>query len=470
LKPNELWKATPAALAAELSGGAWRRAPHLTLLARVLTEFTGEVQAGKSPRLIVTMPPRYGKSEMISHWFPVWLLEHCPHWMLMLVSYGAALAYGFGETARNTIEENADRLRVRVQPDSRKAADWRTTAGGRMVSTGLGGALTGKGAHVLIIDDPFKEPEDAFSVRHREKVWRRYQAAGITRLEPGGGIVIVHTRWHEDDLVGRLVQAQDSGGERWQVLNLPAVAEENDALGRQPGEPLCPEWYPLDALEHTKANVDPWLWAALYQQRPAPEAGAVYLAEWLNRFWEVLPNPVDISEWVISLDATFKKTERGSFVVAQCWLRVHGGQFFLVDQIRGRWEFSEAKEQFGAFCLRYPQASLKLIEEAANGPAIVSELSKDIPGMVLVKVQGSKEARARAVSPYWKAGNVILPHPRLAPWAHDFRAEMMAFPAAANDDQVDCQSQALLHLVERSQATFVPRLVPGTNWRRRLGI
>lgn len=445
-----------------LSGGSWRRAAHLNLLSKALVEFVGAVLRKESPRLLVTMPPRHGKSELVSHWFPVWVLEHFPSWMMMLISYGAALAGGFGEQVRNTLEEHEDQLRVRTRGGSRAKDDWRTNAGGRVVSVGLSGPLTGKGAHILVVDDPYKEPEEAYSPTYREKVWRRYQAAAYTRLEPGGGIIIVQTRWHTDDLAGRVLQKAEEGGEHWIVLNLPALAEGDDALGREVGEALWPDRYTREQLEHVRGNVDPWIWAALYQQRPAPGDGAIFLEAWLNQFWETFPNQVDLAEWAISLDATFKKTILGSFVVAQAWARTaRGGQFYLRDQIRGRWEFSEARDRFAAFCRAYPLARIKLLEDAANGPAIESSLRTEIPGLVLVKVKGSKEARARGVSPYYKAGNVWLPHPRLYPWVRDYRAELITFPNGP-DDQVDCSSQALDYLGQRS-GTGGAMAVPARN-------
>lgn len=446
------WKASPAATAVHLSGGKWRRANHLTLLSLALVRFVIAVLRRESPRLLVTMPPRHGKSELISFWFVLWVMDRLPQWRVMLASYQAGFAASWGRKVRNALLEFASVLRVRLAGDSKAAHEWHTEQGGAMITAGVGGPLTGKGANVLVVDDPFKNAEQAYSPTIREKVWAWFQSAAYTRLEPGGGIIVVLTRWHEDDLAGRLLKQAREGGEAWLHIDFPAICEvEEDALGRKRGDALWPERFDRDRLLHLQRNLDQWIWSALYQQRPSPGDGAIWLASWWKHY-DLPPLPVDVTDSVVSWDMTFKKTVSGSFVVGQAWKMAHG-RAHLIDQVRGRWEFAEAALQVELFAAKHPDIAMKLVESAANGPAITSHLEGKVPGMVLVPTGGdSKEGRARAVSPYIMAGNVWLPQLHAVPWMPDFLDEATSFPLSATNDQVDAASQALHYLFQQAMA------------------
>lgn len=424
-------------MAYHVSRGRWIPARHLLYTSRKLVD----ISARRIRRLIVTEPPRHGKSELISKYFPAWYLGMFPDEKIILTSYEADFASSWGRKARDTIEEFGEQLfGVRVRQDSSAANRWEIAGyGGGMVTAGAGGPITGKGGNVIIIDDPFKNAEEANSKTIRDKVWDWYQSTLYTRLEPGGALIIVQTRWHEDDLVGRLLNPEYGEVEDWEIINLPAIAEKNDVLGRKLGEALWPERFNPQELARIKKTVGSYWWNALYQQRPSPPEGSIINRNWW-KLYKTLPG--DLDEMLQSWDCSFKETADGSFVVGQVWGR-RGADKYLLDQFRARADFTATIKAIRTMSAKWPQARLKLIEEAANGPAVISSLKQEIAGIVPVRARGSKEARLHAVSPDIEAGNVYIPDPSIAPWVHDYIEELAMFPNAANDDQVDATSQAL---------------------------
>jgi hypothetical protein len=239
------------------------------------------VALGEIPRLLVTMPPRHGKSSLCSHYFPAWYLGNYPGLNVILASYEADFAASWGRRARDVLEEHGPPVfGVRVSRDSSAANRWEIAGhGGGMMTAGVGGPLTGKEANVIILDDPVKNDQEANSPTYREHLWEWYRATLYTRLEPGGAIILIQTRWNQDDLAGRLLQEMEDGGERWDVLRFPALAEDNNPLGREPGEPLWPQRFNKKRLQEIRRTISSYWWAALYQQRPAPAPGQP--ANWL---------------------------------------------------------------------------------------------------------------------------------------------------------------------------------------------
>lgn len=431
---------TPAHFAWTVSEGKWIPYEHLLLLNRKLVD----VAAGRIKRLMVLMPPRHGKSELVSKYFPAWYLGTFPDRRIILASYEADFAASWGRKARNLLEEFGPSLfGVKVSSDSSAANRWDIEGhSGGMTTAGVRGPITGKGANVAIIDDPVKNDQEAMSQTYREAAWDWYRATFSTRIQQDGAIILVMTRWHEDDLAGRLLKAQQEGGEKWEVVSLPAIAEEDDLLGRQPGEPLCPELFSKEALESIKKRLGTYWWNALYQQRPSPPEGGVLKRSWW-KFYKKAPEKFD--EVIQSWDMSFKETSSGSYVVGQVWGRI-GADKYLLDQIRDRMDFPTTIQAVKTLTAKWPQAKAKLVEDKANGPAVIATLKKEIPGLIAVQPEGSKEARAHAVAPDIEAGNVYLPDPSIAPWIHDFIEECSAFPTGAHDDQVDAMTQALLRL------------------------
>jgi len=254
------------------------------------------------------------------------------------------------------------------------------------------------------------------------------------------------TRWHEDDLAGRLLKEMKAGGQQWTVLELQAVAGENDALGRKPGEALWPEYGYNEAwAAETKVDVGTYFWNALYQQHPSSPEGEMLKRGWW-KFYKAIP--ADLQEVIQSWDMTFKDSDGSDYVTGGVWGR-KGADKYLLDQVRGRMDFPTTLAAVKALTAKWPEARAKLVEDKANGPAVIATLKREIPGLIPVEPRGSKMARVAAVSPEIEAGNVYLPDPSIAPWVNDFIEECSAFPNGKHDDQVDQMSQALLRFSQR---------------------
>ena len=424
----------PTWFAEGASAGQWVAAPHLDLIASALVRaIVGE---GKR-RLVIQMPPRHGKSALASEYFPAWYVGRYQQRRVILASYEHDFAASWGLKAMRLVDTWGKRLWGQGSVlDQQRGDDWTVRAGGGMVCAGVGGAITGRGADLLVIDDPVKNAEEANSETYRERAWDWYRSTAYTRLEPVGIIVLIQTRWHEDDLAGRILA--DERGD-WEVLSLPAIAESGDALGRPEGEALWPSRYPVDALDGIRASIGNYWWQALYQQRPAPPEGALFKSHWWH-YWQEPPR--DLDSCLLSVDCAFKDTDSSDFVVVQCWGH-KGASIYLLDQWRDRADFSRTVQAVQEMAEQWPAATLKLIEDAANGPAVINALYQRVRGIVPVKPQGGKLSRAQAILPLVEAGNVYLPEPSVRPWVREFLTEAQSFPLGSHDDQVDAMTQAL---------------------------
>ena len=424
-----------------------------------LDQFLADVLAKKSPRLILTAPPRHGKSELVSRRFPAFAFGRCPDLQIIATSYGADLAQRFNRDVQRIIDDDVYRslfpettLNGRnVRTDSRNAfirtSDLFEIVNhkGAYRSCGVGGGITGTGADILIIDDPIKDRAEANSPTVRSNVYDWYTSTAYTRLSPGGGVIVMNTRWHCFDLAGQLIdKMQSEEGDTWQIINYPAIAE-HDEPHRKAGEPLHAERYPLDALNRIRAAVGERDWAALYQQHPVPDGGGLFKEQWIQYYRQAdLPSKFD--KLVTSWDMTFKDGAGSDYVVGQVWGRA-GAKFYLLDQVRGQMDFVKTKAAFVSLAEKWPHAVRKLVEDKANGPAIISELRDKVAGIIPITPKESKEARAYAVSTLWEAHNVYIPDPQEAKWVgRDFVPELLSFPAGAHDDQVDAMTQALSDL------------------------
>ena len=454
---------TPGELAAGLDP-ATIQTPALDLIDAEL------VRAYSMPgaRLLISLPPQEGKSSRVTKTGSLWALTRNPELRLGIASYAQSLAEGFGREVRNTIttfngDEGTLDLGLRIARDNGSARRWQLDGHrGGIVCVGIGSGLTGRPLDALVIDDPFADAEQAGSAYYRERVWDWWQSVGAPRLAPGAPAIVILTRWHEDDLAGRLVAAED--GHRWRVINIPALADHNpakgqsDPLGREPGEWLTSargrtvaEW------EQIRIQAGSRVFAALYQGRPSPDAGNVWQRQWWRRYqvplWSQHPDRPDAyvvhecDEMVMSWDFSFKGDSSADYVAGQVWAR-RGADVYLLDQVHKRLSFTDTLTAFQAMVARWPQASRKLIEEAANGHAVLDSLRSKIPGIVGVKPRESKYARASAVAPFVEAGNVFLPAAEIALFdAEGLIDEAAGFPNAAHDDQVDATSQALAELL-----------------------
>lgn len=456
------WLASPAAFAARLSEGRWRRPPHL----HYLSQWLAETLHRRRKRIIVSMPPRHGKSELTSHWFPGWYLNLAPSHRVILASYEADFAANWGRRVRNTLTQHRDQLQVRIAEDSSAANRWDTTQGGGMMTAGVGGPITGKGAHLLLVDDPIKNMADAMSPTLRQKVWDWWTSTAYTRLEPDGVAVVIMTRWNEDDLVGRLLKDAREGGEPWDVLELPAIAEQpGDALERQVGDALWPDRFSVERLTEIKRSVGSVVWTSLYQQRPAPMEGGMFKrGAW--RFWKVMPAKFD--QVVQSWDFSVKDTEGTDYAVGQVWGRI-GAEKYLLDQVRARMDIVASLAAVRTLSAKWPQATAKLVEEKANGTNVIRLLRQEVPGLIAIDPgSDSKTLRALSVMPEVEAGNIYLPDPGLpsARWVHDFIEECAAFDNGAHDDQVDAMTQVLIWFARAPQLKFTQ--TPGQYGQRRM--
>jgi len=297
----------------------------------------------------------------------------------------------------------------------------------------------------MLIDDPFKSWEEAQSPLAQLRVQQWFQGTFYTRAEPNASIIVIQTRWHRNDLTGWLVSEHSDD---WEVVDLPAIAEEGDALGRAPGEALCPERWPIDALERIKAAMAPVIWLAMYQQHPTDPEGQIIRNIWIKH-WSELPARWD--KLIQSWDMAFKDLQTSSFVVGQVW-GLSGANAYLLDQIRERLDFVSTIAAIERLTAAWPAALEKLVEDKANGTAVINTLQGRVPGLIPINPQGSKTARLYAVSPAFQAGNVLIPAAQLYPWVNEWIGELTTFPGSLNDDQVDATSQALSRLFNRSRA------------------
>ena len=407
-------------------------AMHHSLMADLLEA----VGRGDLWRLMLFLPPRHGKSLLATQIFVAWYLGCHPARSIISASYGQELADDFGRQVRNLINSPVHRAifpECRLANDSSSMHRFATTAGGSYFAVGCGGPITGRGADLLLIDDPIKGAEDARSDVSRRSTHEWYSSVARTRLQPGGAIVLISTRWHWDDLAGRILTSD--GGGHWHVLSLPAVAEVDESF-RRAGEALWPEKFPLEVLDQLRKDVGPAVWAALYQQRPSAADGTVFKREWFC-FYRERPR---LKRIVQSWDTAYKAGAENDYSVCTTWGVAENG-YYLLHCWRGRVEFPELKKRMKWLASEYRPNQI-LVEDRASGQSVIQELRCEtaLP-IIAVKVDRDKTARAEAVTPLMEAGKVFLLES--APYLPDYLDEFAAFPTGVHDDQVDSTTQAL---------------------------
>ncbi|MFL0584705.1 phage terminase large subunit [Solibacillus silvestris] len=435
--------------------GQYKHFRHTELVCDVLQR----IADGEQLSVLIEMPPRHGKSMTVSETFPSFYLAKNPTKRVITAAYSDGLAKKFGRLNRNKFGEFAnDLFGIKLSESNSAIKDWGIQdMNGGMIATGIGGSITGQGADLMIIDDPIKNAKEANSQVIRDNIWDEWESTLSTRLHDGASLIVIMTRWHEDDLIGRLLARSPR---EWIRLRLPAIAEdEDDLLGREVGEALCPELgFNEQWAEQKKTEVGSRTWASLYQQRPTPAGGNVFKREWMRyyvrteeqkREWglsdDVIVLPVHFDKQAQSWDCTFKDSASSDFVAGGVWARKKT-QYFLLDVDHRRMGFVDTMKAIRAMSDKWPNARSKYIEDKANGSAIIEMLKDEISGIVPVEPEGGKEARANAVSPLFEAGNVYLPHPNMCSWTNDLIEELVSFPNAAHDDLVDMTSQALNQL------------------------
>lgn len=426
-----------------------------------LKQFMLDIRAKKSPRLIVCLPPRMGKSSIVTVRFGGWCLLNNPTWEVIVGSYSRSLVNRFSRFARSLIESHpyVQRLWPTVQLSDNHASveEWRVkrtdlpeyVGGGTYRAVGKGGSVTGSGANCLILDDLLKDAKEADSQTAHASIWDWYTSTARTRLTPGGGILIVMTRWSPDDLIGRLLYEEKNNPEadKWDLVEYRAIAEENDAY-RSVGESILPERWTSEELLKIKANTPPRWWEALYQQRPSQQGGNLFKENNFKRYLAA-PDRKDFDQVIQVWDLRFSKSQAKTSSFVCGWvIGMRGGQFFILDEMRGRWSYAESREAVRSLSEAWPEAIAKVVENKANGPALESDLEVEIPGIILYDPRGDKFQRAERVLPLCMAGNVYFPADEVAPWAKDAIAELTLFPRGSNDDRVDCLSMGLSYMLE----------------------
>lgn len=410
-----------------------------------LDAFLVDVMAEKRPILIIQAPPQHGKSQLVSRHLPPFIFGHFPEVRIAACSYAADLARDMNrDVQRLMMEESYGRLFpesylnpkrvVTMEGQALRNSDRFDIMGhkGYYVCAGVGGPLTGKSVDIGIIDDPIKNEEEARSATVKRSILGWYNTVFLTRLSKKSGHIIMATSWATDDLAATILK----NNPRARHLKFPAINER--------GEALVPELHPLEKLLEVKAGLSPAQWSALYQQSPVQEGGNIFQEGWVAR-WNAGNLPDFWDEMLLSWDLAFKDTDGSDFVVGQVWAR-RGTGYYLLHQVRGRLGFTASKNAVHSMAAQYPQAMAVLIEDKANGPAVMDALKGEVPGLVPILPDGSKIARAHAVTALWSGKNVFIPEDDHAPWVRDFVEELISFPAGGHDDQVDAMTQALRYL------------------------
>lgn len=440
---------TPGAMALELEPSTVVQTPALDLIDAALVE-TLEKRDG---RLIISMPPQEGKSQRASRWFPHWVLTRNPDTRIAIASYEHGVARRWGRAIRTDLSQHPE-TGLAIADDQGAQHDWRLAGHeGGVYSIGIQGALTGRPVDLLIIDDPFKDRAQAESKTIRDNVWDWWTDVASTRLAPGAPVVLIMTRWHHDDLAGRLLNAPD--GDRWRFLNIPAQAtDDDDVLGREPGEfMVSARGRTREDWERRKVQVGPRTWASLFQGNPTPDQSGVFPSDWPrygHEVWTVNDQgqrlvPSTFDRVIQSWDLAFKATDTSDFVVGQVW-GLSNGKAYLLDMLRRRLDFTQTCDAILATTARWPQAQAVFVEDKANGPAVITSLRSRVPGLIPVEPDGGKYARAVAVQPFTAAGAVVLPEAALLPNVQELIDEARDFPNGQHDDAVDALTQALNHL------------------------
>lgn len=416
-----------------------------------LCELLQKVADGEIDRLMVFMPPRAGKSYLVSKIFPAYYLHRHPEKFVGLASYAAALSYTFSRASREAYLEVEGKLR----DDAGAISHWETIEGGGMWACGVGGAATGKGYSLGIVDDPEKNAEEAGSLTYQLKKREWWQSTWQTRAEPDGAIVLVQTRWNDADLAGWLLSCEDEDPERWHICAMAAIAESPPkypatctvlADWRSPGEALNPERFPIEKLLKIKARSGGYFWAAMYQQNPSPQEGSIVKRNWLKTY----TTPPDDGEIVLSIDTAGSNKKTACPWVCTVW-RIWRGLFYLVDVARGRWDYPTGKRIISELVVKW-QPAATLIEDKSTGQSLLQELRADshcrLYNLIGIQPHGDKVTRFKVQSAAFESGQVLLP--LNADWVEDYLNEILRFPMAATADQVDSTSQFLAWARKRS--------------------
>ena len=427
----------------------YQRTPHT----RLLVEHLEALANREIEKLAIFMPPRHGKTYHASERFPAWFQGlHGGDADIILASYTIDRARASSRRARQLFREPAWPFDAELAADSQAVDEWRTGAGGVVKAAGVGGSMTGFGADLLVIDDPIKDRAEANSATRREQIWDWYTEVAKTRLQRGGLELLMMTRWHEDDLAGRILES--AGASKWTVLRLPARAEEGDPLGRPIGEALWPDGPPLP--DPALGEITTRAFTALYQGRPTADDGDIFQRAWMNRRYKTLPA---LKRAAFYVDGAWTGKSSAGVSSSRSAIGVWGTDgidYYLVHAWADHVEYPDLRTKVRdayAHWRNVAAAFTPCVEQAASGIPILQELKRSsaIP-FVGVKVDQSKVVRAEAVSPLFESGKVLLPES--APWLDDWIEEHIKFPTGTTDDLVDTTSGALARLSMGTTISF----------------
>ena len=409
---------------------------------KIINKKFNDLATGKIKRLIINMPPRHTKSEFASYLLPAWMIGKNPKLKIIQATHTADLAIDFGRKTKNLVDQDnyKELFPTRLQEDSQAAGKWKTDKGGEYFAAGVGGAITGRGADLLIIDDPHKEQDIRADGKAFEKAMNWYTSGPRQRLQPGGAIVIVMTRWSTKDVTGQLLKAQgEEGSDQWDVVELPALLPD--------GKPVWPEFWTAQELLKTKASIPVSNWNAQYMQSPTGEEGALIKRDWWQDWTKKSPPPIDYI--IQSYDTAFTKGTRSDYSAITTWgvftTEADGQNIILLDAFKDRYEFPELRRVAYEQYLEW-KPDMVIIEAKASGLPLTHELrAMDIPVINFTPSRGNdKHVRVNSVAPLFESGKVWAPmHEH---FAQEVVEECAAFPYGEHDDYVDSTTQAIMRI------------------------
>ena len=446
LARRELCRRSYPEYLAYTQGALWKRTRFSEYLARTVQDFV-EADTGNSfDILVVQAPPQNGKSITITESFPSWYLGKYPERRIILAAYNDDFAERFLRRNKEKVKAAGKNIfGIEVGKIDRATEFELEGHRGRIISRGLRSGITGNPGDLIIIDDPIKDRMEAYSPTFREQLWSSWLGSVKTRLSAGAKVIIIGTPWHFDDMMARIIARESNV----KVVRLPIEAGENDPLGRAPGEALCPElgkdnkWLAdFKAAYINDPTGGPAAWAAMFMCNPRIEGGNIVKRDWFKTY-----KPDEIGEWgttVISVDAAFKGGASNDFVAITVWSKL-GANYYLRHCSNKKLDFPQTLTELRLIRALYPEAFTVLVEDKANGSAIIATLRKEWPGVVGVNPKGGKEARVNAVSGVVESGHVFVPEGAF--WVEDYLDQWAGFPAVPHDDMVDSSTQALSYML-----------------------
>jgi predicted phage terminase large subunit-like protein len=443
-------------------------------IAKRLEKFSDAVANKESPRLMLFMPPRHGKSQLTSKMFAAWHLGRHPTHEFINCSYSGSLSMQFSRQVRQIMREDGYAKvfpKTRLDPDSQSVENWLTTDGGGYVAAGVGGAITGKGAHVLGIDDPVKNRDDAESETSRQSVWDWYTSTAYTRLSPGGGVLVILTRWHDDDLAGRLIAEMDAGGDKWEIVSYPAIADVDEPY-RKKGEALHPERYGLSALKRIQRAIGPRDWAALYQQTPVAVDGDFIVKDMIKYYGPAQLPPLEDMVFYDAWDLAIGLKQQNDWTVGITVGIDRDDNIWLVELTRGHWTGLEIVERILDQQKRWNSAIVGVERgqiSMALGPILKKRIAERNQYTFRLEElrpgRTDKVLRARTIQARMQQGKVRIPSD--APWTTTLVNELLRFPNGVFDDQMDTLAWVGL-MINMFTPRMQPRIKKNKSWRDRL--